>query len=120
MKKFLGVYYEWGRDAKVMYPKMITDKDVNKLLEICDNYTCSELKVHKYTGAPGTTLIKSELDEPYNIDNYRPFVGQPMWYTTNVGPEVENVAKELILHIIHPGKVHWKALRRFVGYIKGE
>ena len=39
MEKFLGVYYEWGRDAKGTYAKMTMDKDVKKLVEGCDKYT---------------------------------------------------------------------------------
>ena len=33
VKKFIGVYYEWGRDAKGTHAKMTTEKDINKLLE---------------------------------------------------------------------------------------
>ena len=32
-KKFLGAYYELGRDEKWMYAKMTMDKDVKKLVE---------------------------------------------------------------------------------------
>ena len=40
-----------------------------------------------------------------------------MWYTMKVGPDVTNVAKELIVHISHPVTKHWKALGFFIGYI---
>ena len=43
-----------------------------------------------------------------------------MWYTTKVGPYVETAAKELAVHTSHPGPEHWKALRRFIGYLKGK
>ena len=71
VKKFLGVYYEWGRDAKGMHEKMTMDKDVKKLLEGCDKYTGGDVKVQKTPGSPGTNLIISDLEEPYNIDNHR-------------------------------------------------
>ena len=37
MKKFLGVYYEWGRDAKGLQAKMTMEKDVKKLVKGCKN-----------------------------------------------------------------------------------
>ena len=41
-----------------------------------------------------------------------------MWYTTKVGPEVVNVARELAVHMSHPGTENWKSLGCLVGYIK--
>ena len=41
------------------------------------------------------TLSKSDIYEPKYIDKYRSFVGQIMWYTTKVGPDVENSARKL-------------------------
>ena len=32
VKKFLGVYYEWGRNAKFTHAKMTIEKDVKKLV----------------------------------------------------------------------------------------
>ena len=32
VKNFLGVYYKWVHDAKVMYTKMTMEKDVKKLV----------------------------------------------------------------------------------------
>ena len=43
-----------------------------------------------------------------------------MWYTTKVGPDVANVARELAVHMSHPGPEHCKALGRLIGYIKGK
>ena len=37
---------------------------------------------------PGTTLSKSDLEDPDNINKYRSFMGQLMWYTTKVGPDM--------------------------------
>ena len=81
---FLGVQYEWGCDAKGTYEKMTIEKNVNKLLEVYKKYTGSNVKSQKNPGVPGTTLSKSDLEEPYNKDKYRSFVGQLMWYTTKV------------------------------------
>ena len=61
VRKFIGVYYEWGRDAKGPYAKITMEKDVNKLLEIFEKFIGGDVKVQKTPGELGTTLIKSEL-----------------------------------------------------------
>ena len=43
-----------------------------------------------------------------------------MWYTTKVGPNVVNAARELAVHMSHPGPEHWKALRHLIGCLKGK
>ena len=32
MKNFIGVYYEWGRDAKSMYEKVNMEKYLKKIV----------------------------------------------------------------------------------------
>ena len=66
------------------------------------------------------TISKSDLEEPYNINKYRSFVGQLMWYTTKVGPNMANAARELAVHMSCSGSEHWKSLGRFIGYLKGK
>ena len=65
-------------------------------------------------------LSKSDLEEHYNIDEYILIVGQLMWYTTKVGPDAGNTARELVVEMIHPGPEHCKALGRLIAYIKGK
>ena len=77
VNKFLGVYYSWGSDSKTTM-----EKDVKKLVEGYKKLIGSETRVHKTPGAPGTTLSKSEFEEPKDIDKYRSFVVHLMWYTT--------------------------------------
>ena len=43
-----------------------------------------------------------------------------MWYTTKVGTDAENAARELEVHMSHPGPEHLKALGRLIGYLKGK
>ena len=62
MKNLLGVYCEWGRDAKDTYAKMTMDKDVKNLVEGYENYIGGDVKVQKNPGDPGTILSKSNLD----------------------------------------------------------
>ena len=39
---------------------------------------------------------------------------------TKVVPSVVNVEREVVVHIIHTGPKHWKALGRLIGYLKGK
>ena len=80
LKTFIGLYYEWGCDAKVLYPKMTMKKDVNKLLDGHKNFIGSEVDVKKTPGDTGTTLSKSDFEKPKEIDKYRSFLGQLMRY----------------------------------------
>ena len=34
--------------------------------------------------------------------------------------DVENLARELFIHMSHPGSEHWKSLRNLIGYLKGK
>ena len=82
---------------------MTTEEDVKKLVEGYENYTGIDLKVQKTPRAPVTTLSKCDLEELDIINKYRSFVGQFMWYTTKVGPDFENAAMELVVHMINLG-----------------
>ena len=94
------------------------EKYVNKLVDGYDKYTGSSLRIQKNPRAPGKTLSKRDLEEPDNINKYRSFVGYLMWYTIEVGPDVENAARELAVHMSRPGPEHWKVLGRLIGYLK--
>ena len=47
-------------------------------------------------------------------------MGQFMLYTTEVGPSMANAARELAMHMIHPGPEHWKSLGHLIGCLKGK
>ena len=61
MRKFLGVYYEWGHDSKGPYAKVTTEKYVNKLVDGYEKFIGSGLKVRKILGDPGMTLNKNYI-----------------------------------------------------------
>ena len=71
VKKFLRMYYEWGRDAKGLYEKTTMEKDIKKLVEGYEKNNWGEVQVQKTSGTPGTTQSKSDLEEPQDISNYR-------------------------------------------------
>ena len=114
------MYYKRGNDAKGPYTKITMGKDVNKLVDAYENFTRSDIKVQKTHGAPCKTLSEIRLKDTTYIDKYRSFAGRIMWYTTKVGPDVENSGRELVVHMSYPGKEHWKALGRLIGYLTGK
>ena len=103
MKKFLRVYYKWVHDAKGLYTKITTEKDVKKLVDGYEKFTGNDVKVQKTPGSPSTNICKIELKDPTDIDKYRSLSGHLIWYTVNVGPDVVNAERELAVHVRHPG-----------------
>ena len=87
--------------------KYVHKKDVRKIVEVYKKYTGSELRVPKKPRAPVTTLSKNDLEVPGKINKYRSFMGKFMWYATKVGPDVENEARELTVHMSNSGPEHW-------------
>ena len=71
VKNFLRVYYEWGRDTKVLYTKTIIKKNVKNLIEGYEKNTGGDVKVQKTPDTPGTTTSNTDLEEPQGINNYR-------------------------------------------------
>ena len=69
---------------------MITKKDVKNFVKAYDSYAGIELQVQINPGVLGTTLSKSYLEEQDNINKYRSFFVQLMWYTTKAEPNVAN------------------------------
>ena len=47
-------------------------------------------------------------------------IGKLMFYTTKIAPECSYAVGQLARHMQNPGKQHWKALGRAVGYVKGK
>ena len=81
-----------------------------KLVEGYRKYTRSDAKVQKTCDSPCLTVSNNDLEVPYNVDKYRSYVVQLMWYTSKVVPDVENTARELTVHI--------KVFGRLIGYLK--
>ena len=79
------------------------EKDAKKIVEGYKKYTGSDLRFQKTPGALGTTLSKSDLEEPDNINKYISFMGQLMWYNTKVVPDVANAETDLTVHMSHFG-----------------
>ena len=54
------------------------------------------------------------------IDEYRSLVGKLLYYTVKIGLDCANATRDLARHMSNPGKAHWHAMERKVGYLKGK
>ena len=45
-------------------------------------------------------------------------MGQIVWYTIKVGPDVSNTTRKLDVNMSHTGTEHWKALENLSRYLK--
>ena len=120
LKKHLGVWYEWKRDVDndvciVATMDSIIQEANDKFHEIVRR----DAELFKTPAYPNTTLSKHHGDAVMLTD-YRSLVGKCMYYTTKIGPECVNAARELAQHMSNPGQEHWKALERLIGYLRSQ
>ena len=120
LTKHLGVSYEWGireEDGKA-FCEATMDKKVKATIQQYEEYIGKEAKIYDSPGKPHEYLGKNE-GEPIDTEKYRSFVGQAMFFTTKLGPKLGNATRALSGFMANPGKLHWDALGRLIGYMKG-
>ena len=118
IKKHLGAYYEWKVDEKGRHVCECTmDKKVQELVMKYEKHTKSVAKKYESPGRPGENLSKWE-GEPINIDAYRSITGLAMFFGTKMGPKPSNAIRSISRFMSNPGKDHWKAIGRLIGYLK--
>jgi hypothetical protein len=76
------------------------------------------IKEWRTPGAPSSVLDKND-GEVIHQSEYRSYTGKLMFFGVKLGPKMSNSIWDLARHLINPGKPHWVALERVVGYIKG-
>ena len=119
LRKHLGVDYEWGvQDDGKAFCKATMDKKVNTTIAQYEKYIGKEAKVYDSPGKPHEYLEKHDGD-PIDVEMYRSFVGQVMFFTTKLGPKIGNATRALSGFMSNPGEPHWTALGRLIGYMKG-
>ena len=118
LRKHLGVWYEWkmGKDGIEIEATM--DQLVESIIQAYETHTNSEVKEYSTPGKPGDCLAKNTDDESTDPEQYRSIVGKIMYLVTKLFPEGANAARELAKHFANPGKEHWEAVERYVGYLK--
>ena len=108
--KHLGVEYEWGEmENGKRYCKATMNKKAEALIDSYEKYIGKEAKIYRTPGIPHETLQKHDGD-PIDIDQYRSFVGQVMFFTTKVSIKAGAVIQVLSSYMSNPGPAHWKAL----------
>jgi hypothetical protein len=63
-------------------------------------------------------LENNKDTETKEIDGYRSIVGKIMYLVMKIFGEGANGVREMMRHFVNPVEEHWKALDRFVGYLK--
>ena len=120
LRKLLGVRYEWKRDNDdEPYIIMTMNDKANEIVKTYEKYTGKTPKNQSSPGTPGQTLSKNQ-GETIMLKEYRSLVGQSMFYSTKIAPECAFANGQLARHMQNPGEEHWKAMERFVRYIKGK
>jgi hypothetical protein len=118
LRKMLGVRYDWKRDQNdEIYLEMRMDDKAKEIVKTYEKHTGKTPKDAASPGIPGQVLSKNQ-GEAIMMKEYRSLVGQTMFYSTKIAPECAFANGQLARHMTNPGEDHWKAMERFVGYIK--
>ena len=117
LKKHLGVNWTWHKDPQgEVYLKANINTMVVDISAKFLTATGKLAKAYDTPALPNSHLLKN-TGEIVMLDYYRSLVGMLMYLTTKVYPELSNSVRELASHLATPGKDHWKALERCIGYI---
>jgi len=91
---------------------------VGATIDQLERFLQREVMIRPTPGKPGQYLQKNDEDA-LNIDEYRSLVGQITFFTTKLCPKTGKACCALSGFMSNPYEVHWKALERTVGFIKG-
>ena len=119
VKKHLGIDYNWKRDNEgEICVECTMVKKANNIVAELEAFLGREVKEWRTPGAPGSVLDKND-GEIVSQAEYRSFTGKLMFFGVKLGPKMLNSIHDLARHLINPGELHWVALERVVGFIKG-
>ncbi len=76
------------------------------------------VKVYKTPGTPGQILVKNK-EGPVKEAEYRKTVEKLFWTVKKESPDCANALQELSAHLSNPGKEHWDAVGRVIGFLAG-
>ena len=121
LRKLLGVRYKWydldERDkAKVV---LSMEDKANDIIKSYEEAVGETPRKQKAPGKPGEVLSKNE-EEAMNHASYRTILGKLMFYVTKISPECSYACGQLARQMHNPGKEHWDAMGRMIGYLKGK
>ena len=121
LRKLLGVRYSWDDvdDPDNARVTLSMGDKADEIVKAFEKATGRTPRVQSTPGIPGKVLSKNE-EEPYQHDDYRSILGKAMFYVTKIAPECSFAINQLARHMHNPGKAHWQAMERFIGYLKGK
>ena len=118
LSKHLGVRYDFMTDEN---GDQKIDAHMNdyeeEMIKKQEDYRGTTLKEEETPALQGTFLLKNKED-PIDETAYRSIVGKIMHWTRKLAPETANATRELSQHMKSPNNSHWKAVDRFIGYVK--
>jgi hypothetical protein len=120
LKKHLGIWYDWHVDEHGdRYVVATMPKLVKQIIASAEDAVGHEIKESRVPAEAGIGLAKNpEGCDPIMESEYRSIVGKALYLVTKLFVEGSNPVRELAKHFSNPGKEHWKALEKFVGYLK--
>ena len=121
LRKLLGVRYSWEDldDPEKARVTLSMDNKAAEIIKAFEKATGRTPRVQSTPGVPGLTLYKNS-GGPIQHDDYRSILGKAMFYVTKIAPECSFAINQLARHMHNPGKPHWEAMERFIGYLKGK
>jgi hypothetical protein len=106
LRKHLGIWWNWHTTSNgETYLTASMPQMIQEIKEKFVSATNRQPKAAATPGLPGKTLTK-HLGEPIKLDDYRSLVGEIMFYTTKIAPELSNAARELASHLSNPSEEH--------------
>jgi hypothetical protein len=94
-------------------------KLARQIIEVAEKAIGHDLKESSVPATPGTCLEKNpQKKEPIMETEHRSIVGKSLCLVTKLHVEGSNPVRELAKFFSNPGSEQWKALDRFVGYLK--
>jgi hypothetical protein len=119
LKKFRGIWYDWGRDENGPFVKASMNDMAKTIVDDYEKHVGHPINGAKTPAFPRTTLTKGDdQTEGINTEKYRSLVGKIMYYTTKIAPDCANAARELSQFMARPTQEHWKAMESLVSYMK--
>ena len=91
------------------------DDNAKEIIKEYEEFKGEVSKTFKSPGTPNTVLIANN-GSTVDHGQYRSILGNIMFYVTKIAPECCFTCGQLAQHMHNPGKNHWDAMERFIGY----
>ena len=120
LSKHLGVRYNFLTDetGDMQIDSRMSEYEED-MIKQHEDYRGTTMKAEATPALQGTFLQKNQGD-PIDETAYRSIVGKIMHWTRKMAPETANATRELTQHMKSPNNTHWKAVDRFIGYVKAK